>query len=60
MHASLVGLIRDEFDKGNEITLTDLYHILSKNSEVTIEHHSLVIEYAVQYTRYKKAMKLSE
>lgn len=41
VHTSLVGLIRDEFHKGNEITLTDLYNILSKNPDVTIEHYKL-------------------
>ncbi|MBI3842159.1 MAG: hypothetical protein HY295_03285 [Thaumarchaeota archaeon] len=41
MHTSLVNLIRNEFDKGKEITLTELYNILSKNPDVTIERYKL-------------------
>jgi len=53
MHASFMSLLRNEFDKGNAITLDYLYGLLAKNPDLklnssTLKHRIRSTIYALQ------------
>jgi hypothetical protein len=53
MHTSFMSLLRNEFDKGNAITLDYLYGILAKNPDlklnsITLKHRIRSAIYSLQ------------